>query len=391
MREIETRRASDSSDLEALAPIVGWSFGGGSARALDWLRSAGVAQVRVACVRGAIAAGLVEIPMGQWFGGQAVPTLGLAGVAVAPEARGQGLALALLRTTLRAARERGIALSTLYPATYALYRKAGYELAGCFCRFTLQLRQLARGSRALPVESLGDEWQAGIEGLYKQVARQHAGYLDRGPYVWNRVRRPDLEAARAYGVVGADGLLGYAYLRIAAPARMPMELSLSDFVVQSPAALGSLLAFLADHATTAERAIWCGGPADFRLLGIPERALRTTIEDYWMLRLVDVRRALLGRGYPELEASVDLEVTDALLPENSGVYPLAVQGGVARLDGPASGRRARLSVGALAALYSGFLSPRQLLLSGQLEADERAVAALGTLFAGPAPGLPDFF
>jgi predicted acetyltransferase len=391
MREVETRRAVDPGDLEALAPIVGWAFGGGTTRALDWLRAAGLAQVRIASVGGVISGGLVEIPMGQWFGGQSVPTLGLAGVAIAPEARGHGVGLELLRRTLRSARERGIALSTLYPSTFGLYRKAGYELAGSFCRFTLQLRQLARSSRTLPVVSLGEEWHSGMEGAYRQVARQHAGYLDRGPYVWNRVRRPELEPARAYGVLGAEGLEGYLYVRMTTPARMPLELTLSDFVVQSGAALSSLLGFLADHSTTAERAVWSGGPADARLLGVPERVVRTTVEDYWMLRLLDVRGALLGRGYPELDAALDLEVADEFLPENSGVYPLVVQGGVARLESTASGRRARLSVGALAALYSGFVSPRQLLVTGQLEADDRALAALGALFAGPAPGLADFF
>ena len=107
MEQVETRRANDPEDLETLAPIVGWSFGGGTSRALDWLRSAGAAHVRVARVKGRIIGGLVEIPMGQWFGGQSVPMLGLAGVAIAPEARGKGLALSMVRETLRSAATGG--------------------------------------------------------------------------------------------------------------------------------------------------------------------------------------------------------------------------------------------------------------------------------------------
>jgi predicted acetyltransferase len=403
MREIETRRATDPDDLEALAPIVGWAFGGGTSRALDWLRgSGGAPQVRVACLGGRVSGGLLEIPMGQWFGGKNVPTLGLAGVAIAPEARGQGLALGLLRATLRAARERGVALSTLYPSTFRLYRKAGYELAGSFCRFTLQLRQLPRSLRLLPVEVLGESLQPSIEGAYRDVARQHPGYLDRGPYVWNRVRRPDLELARAFGVSGPSGLEGYAYLKVTAPRRLPLELGLSDFVSRTPAALASLLAFLADHLTTAERATWTGGPCDPRLLGIPERAISAVIEDYWMLRLIDVKAALLARGYPEfgppgLEVALDLHVDDEFLPENSARYALRVEAGVARLEAPGSGSGSgavplvRLSAGALAALYSGFVSPAQLAFSRQLDADARGVGVLSALFSGAAPGLSDFF
>jgi len=405
MREIETRRATDPDDLEALAPIVGWAFGGGTSRALDWLRVSGAPQVRVACLEGRVSGGLLEIPMGQWFGGKSVPTLGLAGVAIAPEARGQGLALGLLRATLREARAAGVALSTLYPSTFSLYRKAGYELAGAFCRFTLQLRQLPRSLRQLPVEVLSDSQQPSIEGAYRDVARQHPGYLDRGSYVWNRVRRPDLELARAFGVSGPNGLDGYAYLKMTAPRRLPLELALSDFVSRTPAALASMVAFLADHLTTAERATWTGGPCDPRLLGVPERAISAVIEDYWMLRLVDIRAALLARGYPELgpagpELALDLHVDDEFLPENSGRYPLRVQAGVARLEAPGSTPlrsgaatvpAVRLSAGALAALYSGFVSPAQLAFSRQIDADARGLGALSVLFSGPAPGLCDFF
>jgi predicted acetyltransferase len=51
----------------------------------------------------------------------------------------------------------------------------------------------------------------------------------------------------------------------------------------------------------------------------------------------------------------------------------------------------RLSAGALAALYSGFVSPAQLAFSRQLDADARGLGALSVLFSGPAPGLCDFF
>jgi predicted acetyltransferase len=391
MGEIETRRAGDPEDLETLAPIVGWAFGGGTSRALEWLRTAGAPNVRIARLNGRVQGGLVEIPMGQWFGGQSVPMLGLAGVAIAPEARGQGLALGLVRDTLRAARQQEVALCTLYPSTFGLYRKAGFELAGSYCRFTLQLRQLTRIARPAAIEALGDPHQPAVEALYRDVARQHNGYLDRGAYVWNRVRRPDLEHARAYGVLGADGLEGYVYLKVTAPRRAPLELALSDFVARTPAALTSLLGFLSDHLTTVERATWTGGPSDARLLGIRERVIQSNVDDYWMLRLVDVRAALLARGYPALHAAVALQVQDELLPENSGRHLLALEGGQPRVEARGSAPEVRLSVGALAALYTGFATPWQLAVAGRLQADDAAQAVLGSIFAGPAPGLADFF
>ncbi|HWO09474.1 MAG TPA: GNAT family N-acetyltransferase [Polyangiaceae bacterium] len=390
MSEIETRLTSDPADFEALAPSVAWAFGDETGGALDWLKNGEPGHVRVAWRKGKgrIEAGLLEVPMGQWFGGERLSLLGLAGVAIAPEARGQGVAFGLVQATLRAARERNVALSMLYPSTYRLYRKVGYELAGSWCRFTLQLRQLPRAARELAIDGLDG---GAAEALYRRVACQCNGYLDRGPYVWGRVRATRGKPARGFGVSGPEGLLGYVYARPAELGKMPLELRLSDFVASTPGAFRALLSFLAEHSSTADRASWHGAPADARLLGLPERAFDATIEEYWMLRVVHVERALLGRGYPELDADIDLELEDDVLPENTRTYGLRVRAGKAELGTAASSRRARLGPRALAALYSGFVSPRELAWAGQLEADDRALATLAALFGGPAPGSPDFF
>jgi predicted acetyltransferase len=389
--ELETRLTSAPADYEALAPIVGWAYGDDVASSLEWLKRAEPGCLRVAGRRGKVEGGLLEVPMGQWFSGRRLPALGIAGVAIAPEARGQGVALGMIKATLRAARERGHVLSTLYPSTYALYRKAGYELAGSLCRFTLQLRQLPRSHRSHSVDSLGAAAWPAVEALYREVARFRPGYLDRGPYIWNRVRTPAREPARCFGISTSQGLVGYAYARAAVLRRMPVEIALSDFVTKSPLGLRALLSFLADHLTTADRVTWYGGLADARLLGLPERAITATVDEYWMLRIVHVARALLERGYPELDAAIDLSVEDDALPENTGTYALRVTAGNAELAAPGAGRRARLSASALAALYTGFVGPRELVSAGQLEADERSLATLGALFSGPAPACVDYF
>lgn len=389
--ELETRLTSDPADYEALAPSIGWAYGDDVASSLEWLKRAEPGCLRVAGRCGKIEGGLLEVPMGQWFSGRRLPTLGIAGVAIAPEARGQGVALGMMKATLRAARERGHVLSTLYPSTYGLYRKAGYELAGSLCRFTLQLRQLPRSRRPLSVDSLSAADWPGIEALYREVARWRSGYLDRGQYIWNRVRTPAREPARCFGISTSQGLVGYVYARAAVLRRMPVEIALSDFVTKSPLGLRALLSFLADHLTTADRVTWYGGVADARLLGLPERAVSATIDEHWMLRIVHAERALLERGYPEIDAAIDLSVEDDVLPENTGTYALRVSAGVAELRTPGATRRARLSASALAALYTGFVGPRELVSAGQLEADERAVATLAALFGGPAPACADYF
>ena len=55
---------------------------------------------------------------------------GIGAVGVLPENWGRGAGSRLMQRTLRELREGGFCLSTLYPATLTLYRKAGYECAG---------------------------------------------------------------------------------------------------------------------------------------------------------------------------------------------------------------------------------------------------------------------
>ncbi|HEY8942882.1 MAG TPA: GNAT family N-acetyltransferase [Polyangiaceae bacterium] len=389
MKELSIALATETAELEALAPIEGWAFGFPATDALEWLKGAGSGRVRVAREGARVVGGLLEIPMGQWFGGKSVTTLGLAGVAVAPETRGRGLALRLIQQTLRAARERGFALSTLYPSTFGLYRKAGYELGGSYCRFNLQLRRLPRSRSKLEITSLSAEEHAEVAQLYGAVARHRPGYLDRGDYIWQRVRRPHGEVALGFGVRDNEGLAGYLMLK---PNKgMPIQFAVTDFVTRTPEAFETLLGLLADHGTTAESASWKGGPADARLLGLPDRVVKVEVEDYWMLRLLNVPAALLARGYPHIDAAVEIAVDDAFLPENEGRHALVVEQGQPRLASGGDLPFARLSAGSLAALYSGFIGAHELRLTGKLDADERAVQALAALFAGPAPGIADYF
>ncbi len=69
--------------------------------ASQWLCNSGLEHVRVLEEEGQVRACLLRIPMGQHFGGRAVPMIGIAGVAVAPEWRGRGTARRLMEACVR--------------------------------------------------------------------------------------------------------------------------------------------------------------------------------------------------------------------------------------------------------------------------------------------------
>jgi len=380
----------DRGEIDAVAAVESWAFGFSVPESRAWLERADLSNVRVARRSARVVGALLEIRMGQWFGGRSVTNLGLAGVAVAPEARGGRVALELVVDSLRAARAAGTCVSTLYPATLTLYRAAGYELAGSRFRWTLVSKKLPRDGSDLAVQVIEPGHAGDVESLYREVASGRSGYLDRGPYVWQRVRDPRGSEARGYLVCGASGELeGYTYL---APrgSEAERQLVVTDLVARTPGALRRLVRLVADHQSTVPTTIFHGAAADPLLFALPESAGRVELTDHWMLRIVHLERALSERGYPPLARTVDFAVTDPHMPENAGSFRLEVAGGVGRVERGGRGS-VRLDVRGLAALYTGFLPPADLARAGMVEADEASLRVLHELFAGPAPAMTDFF
>ncbi len=378
-------------DLGALARIVGWAFGFGEADAAPWLERGGTENLRLCLDDGAVTGGLMHVPMGQFFGGRAVPMVGIAGVAVAPEARGRGVALSLMNATVRELWQRGVALSTLYPATLTLYRKSGYAPAGCLFDVSVPAKSIGVSERAGSVRPAQEADLPRIEELYTRVAQGRDGRLARGSYIWNRIKKPRATPARGFVVEQGGGIAGYLF---ASQQRTPSEhfdLSLSDVCAATPFAAKKLLSFLYDHRSIAEQIKWRGAQADALLLAIPERIYEVKLREHWMTRICNVQRALEARGYPAgVNLSLELEVVDDVIPENSGRLVLTVASGRGSVE-PGGTGKLRLDVRALSALFTGFQSPAELALGGSLEGDASSLSIARTLFSGAAPEMPDFF
>lgn len=384
--------AREDSELEELAPLVAWAFGGTAASSLKWLQGMGPDSVRVLHAGGRLSAGLAEIPMGQWFGGARVEMLGVAGVAVAAEARGGGLAKRLMIEMLQAARARRVALSTLYPATVTLYRNVGYELAGSRYRYTAQLARLPRWRSELALGALPASREGEVEAMYRELASEQPGYLDRGSYIWNRVRTPEGAPVRGLLVEGEHGTEGYVYVKQQSTSEWAYDLMVTDLVAKSGDAAKRILTFLADHRSTGTRAHWYAGPLLPWTFEFPERVFDMALTDYWMLRLVHVEAALEQRGYPKaLTLELDLEVEDSTLPDNSGRYIVRLADGRATVERSAGAGRIQMQGRGLAALYTGFATPAALVRARLLTAGADDLGLLGAAFGSAAPGLVDHF
>jgi len=385
-------RIPTPEERDTYGEIVARSFGFDPGDALPWVRGFGSENTRVLVEDGRVLGGLVVYRAGQWFGGRRVPMLGVAGVAIDPPFRGRGHATTLMREAVRAFAEEGFPIATLYPATQGIYRRAGFEQAGSRFEIRVPLSRCVFRERELVVRPEALEDRRAIEELHRRHGARYPGTLDRSEPLWARIRHPRrLPPHRGYLLEGPDGVEGYCFAASRPHSNHRLELHVSDYVVETERAARTLLAFFGAHASLADEVVWYGSASDPLLALLPEQRGRVTLLDVWMLRILDLRRALEGRGYPEaFSARLELEVHDDCIAANSGRFVLDVSGGKAEVRSGGSGRL-RLHVRGLAALYTGFLSHVHLALLRLAEGDPRDLALAGVLFAGPPPAMPEIF
>jgi predicted acetyltransferase len=385
---------AQDADIAAAAQIISLAFAGPLDSSEEWLRKAGVEHLRVLRdSAGVLLACLMRIPMGQFFGGSSMPLIGIAGVGVAPEARGRGIAGCLMAAAVQEIAAEGVPLSGLYPATLPLYRRVGYEQAGHRFEIRLPLKHIDCRDRSMPMRPIGQADRAAVQACYRAFASQFDGPLDRGAYVWNRVEQGRDVKYTGFAVIGDGGAIeGYLYLSQQRKShRGRMDITLSDVAFTTARAGRRLLAFLEDFSSIGDDVTLFGGPMHPLLALLSEQRYHVELRDHWMLRIVNLKQALQSRAFsPRIAAELHLEIEDPLIEANRGRWILSVEAGHASVQ-PGGRGDLRMDIRALASLYAGYHTAEQLLLLGACEGAIAAARAAAGIFAGTTPWMSDMY
>ncbi len=360
----------------------------------QWLTIIGLEHVRAIQRDQRLVAGIAAIPMAQYFGGKPVATAGVTAVGVAPDLRGTGVGSLMMRESLNDLHSQGYALASLYPASLAFYRRAGYERAGYRITYELPLTLIdTQDQRCELVPCEPDE--PVLRELYAERARRSNGNMQRPEWMWRYRLNPEGKAAFRYLIQHQGQNEGYIAYTVAG-RRDPLQII--DLVVLTPAAGRRVLTLLNNYHSILDNVIWTGGPLDPLLYLLPEnltggshaRALIKSSYD-WMLRIVNVSKAIEARGYPHaLNTTLEIELSDHILSANAGRYTLEIADGSAHVTRGGAGR-IMLDVRTLAAIYTGFATPQECSALGQINGPELDLARMAAVFSGPRPWLADMF
>jgi predicted acetyltransferase len=332
----------------------------------------------------------------QWWYGRVLPMAGVAGVKVAPEARGRGVGLALMTGLLSAMHERGYPLSVLYPSTLRFYRALGWEQAGGRYHAEIPGHALTALLPPDPEVTFADrpgEANSGValrragpadaEEVLAVLGAVNAATRDCGPSTFDvaSVRR-DLAGDDQFSYLAGDGFLSYYW----DGSRQAIVVSvLRAASARTAAALWSVLGSHAPQVRTVRAYV---GPRDPIGWLTAERDVAPIFWGRWMLRVLDPVAAGAGRGFPRGTAiSVPLLLADAALTANAGCYTLTVADGTGNLakagsagDG-APPEAVALGPRGFAALFAGVPMATLRLAGMAAGGDSAADAMLDSAFA----------
>ena len=387
----EYRRAVDAADAQAFSRLVIDAFAIPEKDAMAWPALLGLENLRLLGFGEKAQAGLAIYPMGQWYGGRSVPTAGVAGVAVQPQLRGRGVASRLLRELLQELSARGVALSSLYPASVQLYGRAGFAIAGGRFEVRARMSALPHTPHALEIVRLADTRDPRMRACYARAAALRNGWLERSETMWARVREQRSILREGWAVKRDGEFVAYVWFSRVSLGPHSSDVVCSDLVAVDREAAAALLAFLGSYSTVCKELVFFASPADPLLDVLPELTWKLALLHPWMLRIVDAQAAIAARGFCATQrAQIDVEIADDVLAKNHGRFTLRVEGGRGTLQRGGAGR-VHLDVRALAALYSGARSAEALAYSGIAHGSPEELAQLSSLFAGPAPSTPEMY
>ena len=323
----------------------------------------------------------------------------LTNVTVAATHRRRGLMAAMLRSALRAARDRGAPLSILIAAEWPIYGRFGYAPATLSADLSLHVARAGATltgdpTRVRQVER--EEFGRVAPAVYAVAKRGRAGQLDRSADWWNRVLGLDGYAVSETlphnlfvheGSGGPDGLLSWKADGDVGLIPPYGVVDVGDLVAASDAAYRDLWCYLTG-IDLIDQVRLPGRPVDepVRWLLADGRALVTDqLVDFVWVRLLDVAAALSARRYVvpgelvfELLDDDDADVSVA------GRYVLTAAGDGAECRPADRAPDLELTQSMLAAICLGGFNLRQLAISGGVrEFTSGAVDRFAAMFATP--------
>ena len=334
--------------------------------------------------------------------GNELPVGGVNHVAVRADYRRRGLMTAMMMAALEDIRDRGEAVSALWPSEAQIYGRFGYGLASRHASLLIDGQPGTAGSpspgeiRLIPDARTADT--AVLDRLYRSWHATRPGSIARSAERWRQrlLPRDDGRGGSADVVCllhldqpstgeEVDGYALYTTRTQWSQGQLPKG---TTMVVEVCAQTARALAALWNHllsvdmmARTVAPMIPVDDPGIWTLSD--PRQWQTTVTDNVWTCLVDVPGALRARTYAR-DVDVVLDVQDALFPDDARRYRLSGDATGATCEPTTAPADLKVTAAQLGAAYLGGTSLAGFALTDGLSEQRRGVLdAVATAFSAP--------
>ena len=403
---IEIRPAS-AAEMAQLGILGGYVYGGAFGDGPDNVVATANRAEWTLCafVNGKLASSFTNIPFTMRANGKAMPLAGVSTIGTQPEYRRQGLVRRIHTQAFAQMRDAGQPVAALWASLAAIYQRYGYAMTTVCRRYAVDTVDIRfhdgdGGSGRVERIDAASAYDA-LKSIYIQSVADGMCYLHRAKALWLEGVLEDVEADGPLWVAVCrdDGGRPQGYViytlragKVDHPGR-DQEIIVRELAWLNTDAYRSLWSFLARHDLVG-RVLWRNAPVDDPAaeLFLEPRMLKAQDREGAWFRVVDVAKALAGRGYDAADSLAIRIAPDPLTPWNDGAWQLEAAPDGAEVRPARKAPDIALGVKALASLFTGFRSATALAHWGLLEGDAKAIARADALFrTRQAPHCPDHF
>lgn len=370
------------SDVPEIGRLLQMAFGFSEARSSEYISTVGLDPLFVVRDGSGLAACAALLETRHRFGGGWVAAASIAHLAIAPEARGRGLAVPFVNALCEQAASRGAAMVTLFASARPVYRKSGFELAGSEIVYEAETAALPTRTDLVFRRLKADDTR--LHRAYEMKTAVEAGLLDRSQTHWDELLRAPRHALEVSGV-GEETLSAYVIV----DANDENVLTVRDWYAPTREAANAVLCFLGRFRSVFSKVRWHGGPHDDLVAAMPDKGWRLAHQEEWLARILDPRAALESRRYGVREAVLGLVFTDG--DGGSSGLVLEISGGLPRVRREAVPEvpTLMLTTATFASLFTGFRSASHMARQGLIETDVEGMRVGDLVFSGPPPWLAE--
>jgi len=327
---------------------------------------------------------------------------GLGGVAVDLRHKKEHVAADMVRFYLDYYRQKGAALTALYPFRPDFYHRMGFGYGVKMNRYSFRPDALPAAGVGAVVDYLTADDRDDLAACYDRFLARTNGLIELSPHMLDALF--DETSARIVGYRQNGALRGYLVFRFeAAPGEnwLTNNIQLRTLIYDDAAALLALLGFLRKQADQAGRIIYETQDETFHyLLDDPRDGSGNLLAGLWhqantqglgiMYRVIDAARlwAVLGdHDFGGVTLRMRLDLTDTFFPENAGSYLINVSEGRATLGSGTADVELGMDIADFSSLVVGAVDFERLQAYGRVNLSDAGMANVVNRFfaAGRRP------